>query len=236
MFQQSVHVKPKLVLFDVYETLLSMDIIERKVNQLLDSKRGYHLWFELLTQYCFAEALTGKFSGFNALSEDALQMVYQMLGQSVKKGHAQEVLEMLKHVPLRENAEHALSVLSDKGYRVAALTNSPKSMVVERMERTGLISYFEEVLSSEQVKNYKPAIEVYQWAARVVNLNCQDILMVSSHAWDIAGAQHSGMATAYIGSRRHLHSSLINSPQFTCETLNELSKNLEDAANTDTQD
>ena len=47
--------KPRLILFDVYETLIDMNEMEKRVNHLMNSKRGYQIWFELFMQYCFVD-------------------------------------------------------------------------------------------------------------------------------------------------------------------------------------
>ena len=37
---------PKMVLLDVYETMLDMSEVENRVNDLMGSKKGYMFWFE----------------------------------------------------------------------------------------------------------------------------------------------------------------------------------------------
>lgn len=40
---------PELVLVDIYGTLLNMDEIKNRINNVMNSKRGYIFWRELLT-------------------------------------------------------------------------------------------------------------------------------------------------------------------------------------------
>ena len=56
--------RPKVVVFDVYETLLDMGDLERRINSITDSKRGYLLWFELFMEYCFANNSLDTFHDF----------------------------------------------------------------------------------------------------------------------------------------------------------------------------
>ena len=192
--------KPALLLFDVYETLLSMDLVEKRVNHLLDSKRGYIIWFNLLMQHCFIESLTGVYHSFNEMAKVSLELSHQLLGQNRgRDDEFQQIIELMKHLPVQENVQEGLSMIYDRGYRVAALTNSPAAIVRNRMELTGLISYFEKVLSAEQLMKCKPAPEVYQWAAGMLGVDSSEVMVVSSHGWDIAGAKSSGMMTAKIG-------------------------------------
>ena len=94
------------------------------------------------------------------------------------------------------------------------------------MESTGLISYFETVLSSENVKKYKPCIEVYEWTANKLELDIHKILLVSSHGWDIAGGANAGMQTAHIRQNRSMLYPLAPPPTFSCQNLVDLSNQL----------
>lgn len=194
----ATHWPPGLILLDVYETLLDMSDVKRRVNGLLGTGKGYTLWFELLLQYSFFENCIGPFHGFAALSRAALQMTAQVLRQPVEEQRMEEVLQLMKHLPLNEGVQRGLSLLYDKGYRLAALTNSPEKIVRERMEKTGLISYFESVLSAETVKKFKPAPEVYQWAFRQLGVQPGQVLTVTAHGWEVAGALQAGMQVAYL--------------------------------------
>lgn len=218
--------KPSLILFDVYQTLLDMSEMERKVNFLMDSKRGYTIWFELFMQYCFVDNCTVQFNDFTAIAKATMQMTGKRLGKTLDDSAVDDTLELLKHLPLNDGVQEGLSELNEKGFRIAALTNSPQKTVLERMERTGLISYFEMVLSAEHVKKYKPCNEVYEWAAKKLDSAVKDVLLVSAHGWDIAGGKNVGMQTAYIKQGQQLLYPLAPLPDLVCKNLVDLAGQL----------
>jgi 2-haloacid dehalogenase len=219
--------RPSVILLDVYETLLDMAEVERRVNGLLDSKRGYTIWFELFMQYCFVDNCTVQFHDFSAIAKATMQMAARTMGGTVNDYDINSVLELLKHLPVHEGVPQGLSRLNDLGFRIAALTNSPEQTVRMRMERTGMISYFEKVLSAEHVKKYKPCIEVYQWAAETMNVLPDAILLVSAHGWDIDGASNAGLQTAYMQQSRQMLYPLAPTPTFTCSNLEDLASQLQ---------
>jgi len=221
---QSDEAKPKVILLDVYETLLDLSDFERKVNSLLDSKRGFDIWFERLMKYCFVDNCTGRFHDFLSIARATLEMSMVQFEKRPDSDDIEDVLERLKHLPLHEGVPEGLSKLIDKGFRLAALTNAPYQIVMDRMERTGLISYFEKVMSAEQVKKYKPGVDVYKWAAKSLNVAISDILLVSSHSWDLEGASIAGMRTAYLIHDKILYYPLASPPEFKCKTLVELAE------------
>ena len=66
--------KPRLILFDVYETLIDMNEMEKRVNHLMNSKRGYQIWFELFMQYCFVDNCTVQFNNFTSIAKATMGM------------------------------------------------------------------------------------------------------------------------------------------------------------------
>jgi 2-haloacid dehalogenase len=211
--------RPKVVLLDVYETLLDMSEVERRVNLLLDSKRGYMIWFELFMEYCFVDNCTVQFNDFSSIARATLMMAAKKLDTSVNRDNADDLLELLKQLPVNEGVQEGLSQLNEQNFRIAALTNASEKTVRRRMELTGLISYFEAVLSAEHVKKYKPCCEVYQWAAEKLDTPLDEILMVSAHGWDIAGAANAGMQTAYLNQRKEMLYPLAPKPDYTESSL-----------------
>ena len=85
---------PKVILLDVYETMLDMSEMERRVNTMLDSKRGYIIWFELLMQYCFVDNCTEQFNDFAAIAKATMKMAGKMLGRTVTDNETNEILEL----------------------------------------------------------------------------------------------------------------------------------------------
>lgn len=71
--------KPKVILLDVYETLLNMSDVERRVNSLLASIRGYTIWFELFMEYCFVDNCTIQFNDFPSIAKATLMMAAKKL-------------------------------------------------------------------------------------------------------------------------------------------------------------
>lgn len=224
--QEKKNIPPKLLLLDVYETILDMSEIEKRVNYVLGSKRGYVIWFELFMQYSFVDNSMNQFHDFQAIGQATLQMASQLLKSNISQEEMEGILELTKHLPLKEGVQKGLSSLRDQDFRLAALTNSPEQIVTTRMERTGLISYFEKVLSAESVKKYKPAVEVYRWAAESLELEPGEILLVSVHGWDLAGAANAGMRTAYVKQSHQMLYPLAPEPEIICKDLYELTQKL----------
>jgi 2-haloacid dehalogenase len=216
----------KLVLLDVYDTLLDMSRLENKVDELMRSKRGYALWMEMFMEYCFVDSCIEEFNKFTSIAKATLQMTAGIFKVSLTDEDFTETIGLLKHLPLRNQVAKGLSRLNDLGIRIAALTNAPSEIVMERMERTGLISFFEKVLSAENFGKYKPWAEVYLSTAQTLELKPEEILLVTVHGWDLAGAHNVKMKTAYIKQPRQMLYPLTPVPDIICSDLVDLADQL----------
>jgi 2-haloacid dehalogenase len=217
--------RPKCILFDVYETILDLSDVQQRVNSFLNSSKGFKLWFGLFMQYCFVCNSTNQYQPFVDIAKATMTLTANMLGVQLTENKQEEILWLLKHLPLKSDVQESLSLLSDEGFELAALTNSPMSTVAERMQPTGLISYFQFVMSAEELKKYKPAVEVFEKAVQKSGFLANQVLMVSSHGWDLIGAHSAGLQTAYIGKPK-LFYSLAPTPNYNALNVLDLATQL----------
>jgi 2-haloacid dehalogenase len=81
-------------------------------------------------------------------------------------------------------------------FPVIGLSNASRTALLRLNAQAGL--RWHQALSAETVLAYKPAPEVYQLAIDTAGCPPERVLMVAAHAWDLRGAQATGMRTAYV--------------------------------------
>ncbi len=54
------------------------------------------------------------------------------------------------------------------------------------------------ILSAELVGAYKPDPQVYRMAARLLGLECAEVMLVAAHGADLRGARAAGLRTAFV--------------------------------------
>lgn len=79
-------------------------------------------------------------------------------------------------------------------YVTAALSNGGFALLTHLVK--GLP--FDCVLSAELANAYKPDAAVYHTAARLLDVEPGEILMVAAHKWDLDGARAAGLRTAFL--------------------------------------
>jgi 2-haloacid dehalogenase len=216
--------KPLIILFDVNETLMDLSPLKKKVNKILGNDEGFRIWFGMLLQYSLVDNSTSSYHDFSAIADATLDMAANTLGKKIKSQDKKDALSLIKKLNAYPDVEKGLSMLKDAGYRLATLTNSPGTTQMAQLQNAGLSKYFEQTLSIDEIKKYKPAPETYQYAAKKLGVNTEDMLLVAAHGWDIAGALAVGMQAGFIERKGQSPYPLSPKPQYSEKDLIKLAK------------
>lgn len=87
--------------------------------------------------------------------------------------------------------EYALSNLKTMGYRLAVASNSIRNTIEIMMQKSNLISYFEFMLSNQDVILGKPNPEIYQKSIQKFGLMPQECLVIEDNENGIKAAQEA---------------------------------------------
>lgn len=190
--------KPKVLLFDVNETLLDIAPLKKRVGDILLDPHAPKLWFTTMLQLSLVMTVGGQYAAFSEIGAAALQMLARDRDMVLSQEDAQSALSLMRTLPAHADVKPALERLRARGWRMAALTNSSQSGIQAQMRHTGLEEFFERLLSVESVGKFKPHADVYAWAAREMKVEPSDCMLVAAHGWDVAGAKWAGLKSAFI--------------------------------------
>ena len=125
-----------------------------------------------------------------------------MLGRihdvSISEADVAELGKGLAFLPPHPDVPDSLRKLKAAGYRLVTLTDSPASPGRGPLEAAGLADLFEQQLTAETVRRYKPARETYQMVAQATGTELSELCMIASHPWDLIGARTAGCSAALI--------------------------------------
>jgi len=217
--------KPKVIIFDVNETLLDLRPMQSSISKALQGRDDLlPLWFSMMLHHSLVDTATERFHSFGEIGVAALMMVAEINNISLSKEQAREaIVTPLRSLPPYADVKEGLQALKDKGYKLASLTNSSNKGVMTQFENAGLTQYFDEILSVENIKIYKPDLRVYNWALEKIGAAPQEALMAAAHGWDIAGIKASGMQAAFISRPGKVVYPLAIAADYTVGDLLELS-------------
>ena len=145
------------------------------------------LWRQKQLEFTWLRALMDRYQDFWQITEAALRTALAQLQMEANESQVRQLLDAYLAPALFPDARVALDAL--RNFPRAILSNGTLKMLEAAIRNNGLDSYFASVISVDQVKTYKPSPRVYQLGPETLHLPANEILFVSSNAWDAAGAK-----------------------------------------------
>lgn len=146
-------------------------------------------------QTSMVDAMLGEYRPFAEHVRSGITV--QVERRSLDRSRIDAAVERAAALDPFPDAGDALDLLAREGHRLAALTNSGADGGRQTLEAAGLSDRFEQVLGVDVVKTFKPHPAVYQYALRELGAAAAEVTMVAAHSWDLTGAKHAGMRTAW---------------------------------------
>ncbi|GIU19074.1 haloacid dehalogenase [Shewanella sp. c952] len=191
---------PKVIFFDVNETLLDLGNVALSVTKALDGRDDLVAsWFTTMLHYSLVSNAIDDYHHFSDIGVAALQLVAQQHHIALTQAEAKQAIQ----VPFGDLQPHqdviqGLKRLKAMGVKLVTLTNSSDAGIKSQLQNAKLTQYFDKSLTVQSVQIFKPDLRVYQWALEQMDVDAKQSMLVAAHAWDIAGASKAGMQTAFI--------------------------------------
>jgi 2-haloacid dehalogenase len=181
----------ELVLVDVNETLIDLEPLRERFEQVGVPGHRLETWFAATLRDGIALAAAGSSAPFRAVAHGVLR------GMLAEHG-ADHVLAGMAELPLQPDVTAGLRALRDAGLRVATLTNGSAETAAGALERAGVGELVEHNLSVDDLGRWKPAPEAYLRACAALDLAAEDAALVSAHPWDVHGARRAGLLGVWL--------------------------------------
>ena len=217
---------PRVILCDVNETLLDLRVLNPHFARIFGDASIMPQWFGQVLRAALVATITDTYHDFGVIACDALEMTAMRHNITLTNDDTVTILGTMRALPPHPEVPESLARLKEAGLRLAALTNSPPHVLEEQMTNSGLRDYFEELISVDPTRKYKPAREPYQHAAQTLGVDPSNIRMVAAHDWDIAGAMRAGMAGAFIARPGMVLGPLQALPDIIGEDLREVAEKI----------
>tara|TARA_R110002051_G_scaffold255120_2_gene314181 strand:+ start:13024 stop:13737 length:714 start_codon:yes stop_codon:yes gene_type:complete len=194
------NIRPKVLFFDVNETLLDLTTVKKQVGKALGGRVDLlSLWFTTMLQYSLVTSASGQYKPFAHIGAAALQMVGANHDINLSEEKARiTISESMGNLPAHPDVKEALTQLKDAEYKLVAFTNSSKDGLKTQFENAGLTEYFDDMLSVEPTGKFKPFKDTYVWGANQMGVELKECMLIAAHGWDVAGALWAGWRAAFI--------------------------------------
>ncbi|OUT96710.1 MAG: haloacid dehalogenase, type II [Betaproteobacteria bacterium TMED41] len=192
----------KLIIFDVYGTLLDVYSIRSRCEEFAPGKGELisNVWRVKQIDYTRLRSMHGKtkYKSFWELTKDSLNYALNF-AEVLLSSQQMEVL-MAEYSKLDAFPENlvVLNHLKSKGYNLGVLSNGNASMLDTALKASGIFPLLDCIISADELQLYKIDPKVYELIQRYNNIELDDILFVSSNFWDITGAGWCGLKTFWV--------------------------------------
>lgn len=186
--------RPHVIIFDVVETLASLDAVRMRLVETGLQAELLPAWFTRILRDAMALSLAGDYAGFAEVAASALRAETQ---GAVTDEQAQTVVAGFGQLTPQPDAPAAVRAAAESGARVFTLSNGAAASTEGFLERASLRPYVERVLSIDEVRMWKPSRAPYELALRAAGVPAERVALVAVHSWDIHGAHAAGLTTGW---------------------------------------
>ena len=178
----------KGIIFDMDGVLINSEPVHYRVWKQALAARGIELDYEIY------KPCIGSTNGFlmdilhdnYGISREDRELVKSM--QQIKEKVIEE-----EGFPMIEGVPELLKRLKDRGYRLAIASSSPIAYIRQVVTSLGINGYFDILVSGEQVKNPKPAPDVFLEAASQMGLTAEECLILEDSGNGCRAAKAAGI-------------------------------------------
>jgi 2-haloacid dehalogenase len=188
----------KALAFDVYGTLVDVNALELVLNGIVPRPREFLVeWRSKQLEYSFLLGLMGRYQTFTDVTSRALAFCCGKSGIVLEARQREALLRAWRELPAFPDAVPALTALAGR-LVLATLTNMNPVGAREVLAHAGLAKFFQEQMSVDEVRTFKPDPRVYRHAAKRLRLEPKDVGLVSSNPFDVMGAKAAGLTAIWV--------------------------------------
>ncbi len=189
---------PRLIVFDVNETLLSLEPIRLSLEARFGADPPIGEWFARLLHGSLVANTLNQHRPFDDIGAEALINLAARRGLLLRAEDALETLAPMSELPPHPEVLECIERLFDAGFPMIALTNGSTTVANSQIKNAGLDTFLRRVISVDEVGVFKPDAATYQHAATVMGVGMKQMLMVAAHDWDCAGAMAAGARAVFV--------------------------------------
>jgi 2-haloacid dehalogenase len=215
--------RPDVVAFDVIETLASIEPLRARLTEAGQPPALLEAWYTRTLRDGMALSATGDFVPFADVAEAALR---GLTNYTISDEQVAGVMAGWDELPAFPDALPAVTRLTEAGLRVACLTNGSAYLTSSFINRTGLGSLVDRVISVDEVYRWKPAGVVYLYAAEMLRVTPDRLALVAAHDWDCHGAKRAGLTTGWVSRKSGGFGAPFAPPDVAGEDLTEVAAKL----------
>jgi len=218
---------PRAVTFDVFGTLIdpggAVDALRAHVPE---AHKVAQSWRRHQLEISWLLSLIERYEDFDRVTVYALDTALAETGVALSAAAREEILDALARLPAYDDVAAALERLESEGFALAVLSNGSPRMLESTLAAAGIRGWFQQVISVDEVRVYKPSPTVYRHAAKRLGVAPGEVWLVSGNPFDCAGAKAAGLGVAKLERGASFAYAFAEPADLTLSSLEELADSL----------
>jgi len=212
----------KVIIFDAYGTLFDVNSAAEKCKNKIGEKWEpfANYWRTTQLEYTWLRSLMGRHQDFWKVTEQSLDKSMKIF--QIDTSMKDELLDLYKVLSTFPEVKETLKKLKEKNYKLSILSNGTPSLLKQLVSGNNLESIFDDVLSIEEVKIYKPHPNVYNIPIKKYQIEKNQFAYLSSNTWDVSAAGNFGFNAVWVNRNKNIFDNLDYKPITEINNLSDL--------------
>ena len=187
-----------VVTFDSFSTLVDVESTARAVADYVDEPVPFaREWHTRAAYYGIIGHHVGAYHTYTDFHRLALEYLFEAREISATAEELDDIAAIYHDMAPFKDVRPAMSALRNAGYRVGIVSNGDPAMLDSLLDTVEIRDLVDATASAHDVRRYKPAVELYEYAADRFDVGTASVCHVANGYVDIMGAKHAGMQAAW---------------------------------------
>jgi len=225
----------KLIAFDAYGTLFDVYSMGALAEELFPGN-GVALalmWRDRQIEYTRLVTMSDPNPGgskyyipFWDLTIRSLRYVCKRMDLELSAANEKRLMDQYAKLTGFADSLSVLKAIKEKGIATAILSNGSREMLATVVESNGLKPYLDQVVTVEEVRLFKTAPQAYELLLQAFPVQKNEVLFVSSNAWDALAAKWFGYDVFWVNRLGHPFEEIGEKPNYEGKSLSEVLETL----------
>ena len=223
----------KLVAFDAYGTLFDVYSMGQLAEELFpDHGQAFALmWRDRQIEYTRLVTMSDPnpscskyYLPFWELTIRSLRYVCKRMSLDLSPEYEKRLMDQYAKLTGFDDSLSVLKAIKAKGISTAILSNGSREMLATVVESNGLNPYLDKVVTIEDIRLFKTAPQAYELLLKAFPVKKEEILFVSSNAWDALAAKWFGFDVFWVNRLNHPFEEIGEMPNYEGDSLSKVVK------------
>jgi 2-haloacid dehalogenase len=221
----------KLVAFDAYGTLFDVYSMGALAEKLFPG-HGQALslmWRDRQIEYTRLVTMSDPnpqgskyYLPFWDLTVRSLRYVCKRMNLELSAIQEKQLMDQYAKLVCFEDSVVVLREIKKRNIATAILSNGSREMLSTVVQSNGLAPYLDQVVTVEDVRLFKTAPQAYELLLKAFSVRKEEVLFVSSNAWDALAAKWYGFDVFWVNRLNHPFEEIGEQPNYQGPSLSKV--------------